>query len=97
MIFSPKVHRPVRIAHRNLRQAGEVKVVMAAEFVHDPGLALMKSGWPGAMVPVVEIDARRIPAPPQDADHRRGSAEPADDCVPVLEVARRLGRRAHAQ
>jgi hypothetical protein len=33
----------------------------------------------------------------QDADHRRGRTELADDRLPVLEVVRRLGRRAHAQ
>ena len=32
----------------------------------------------------------------QVADHRRGCAELADDRLPVLEVVRRLGRRAHA-
>src|SRR5690242_4698230 len=65
----------------------------AADFVHDPGLALHEDLWPDARATGNGLgrEARMGGEEParhlQGADHRRGCAELADDRLPVPAIA----------
>jgi Thiolase C-terminal domain-like len=94
--------RPLRRrAHPQRRRTGEpcrpVRAALradgAADFIHDPGLALHEDIPPDprdlgdGLGRAARMDGQELARHLQDADHRRGRAELADDRLPVPAIA----------